>query len=82
MHLIRVYMVEITDKEMYHAKVAVILRIITNISYMCADNLTLIYACLTLSFFRLKNTHYCNTNNIITHRNCSFHLQLKLTQIF
>ena len=39
-------MVEITDKEMYHVKVAAIHRIITNvILYTHADNLTLIYAC-------------------------------------
>ena len=46
MHLIHVYMVEITNKETYHVKVAEIHQNIMNIiSYMHADNLTLIYAC-------------------------------------
>ena len=39
-------MVEITDKEMYHVKVAAISQIIMNIIlYTLADNLTSIYAC-------------------------------------
>ena len=39
-------MVEITDKETYHVKVATIRQIIMNIIlYTHADNLTLIYAC-------------------------------------
>ena len=54
-------MVEITNKEIYHVKVAAICRIIMNvISYMRAENLTLIYACRVI-----HNLHYIFTRPLL-----------------